>query len=299
MRIDVRRNLAAAAVAPLLLLTLVACGDDDSGGDASEPDTATTATTSAGPDGEQDPGEGTQEPGTEGSSTGESEAQGSESVDLPTGDVDVADFVSVVRAGMDAVTTADIMMEADFEGEGEGGTGEGVLDVAGERDALRFDLSDEQSGEAGTFVMIDGVVFLKEDAASDAKYVRLEPKGEQGVTFYSLFHPHQLTDLFLDHTDSVEHLGSETVAEVQTEHYRMAVDPKALMTLFGGIFPGGGEEPESTSEQVWLDDQGRLVRMRVEIEDTEDAVVIETTLTGFGEAPTVEEPPASEVTDPH
>ncbi|WP_235735018.1 hypothetical protein [Nocardioides alcanivorans] len=282
---SVRRS-SAAAVAALLTITLAACSDDDATSDDS-PSASPSATASTGAtDPTGDSTGSVDEPG----EPGEGPDSG-----LPTGDdLDLAEFVTLVRAGMESVTTADVKVVVDFDDEG--GDGSGVLDVTGERDALQLNLSDKGSDETASFYFIDGVVFLKEDAESNDKFIRLEPELHDGLNFYALFHPHQLTDFFLREARGVEHLGAEQVGGTDVQHYRLSVDPQAFGKLFGGIMPSD-ELPESTIQHLWLDPQGRLAKSRVEMAEGDDEYVIETELTGFGDAPVVEEPPASEVDD--
>lgn len=304
----VRRSLATVAVAPLLALALVACGGDS--GD-SEADGASTPASQAGggvgggvgsgvgaleggPEFDAGPDSGPDTtPESDGPSTGETDDK--TPPDLPEGEaVDVDQFAEIVRAGMESVTTANVDVLVDIEGEG--GEGTGVLDVTGDRDALKLDLADRGSSERATIYMIDDVIFLKEDATSQDKFIKLTPEHHDGLSLYSLFHPHQLTDLFLDEARSVAHLGSEGAGGEAVEHYRMEVDPKAFDKVLRGLLPPG-DALTVVQQQIWLDANARLVKTEVELAEGDETFVIEMSLGDFGGPAPVEEPPASQVDD--
>lgn len=294
MQTSVRRSLAAVAVAPLLALTLVACGDDAGDGDSDDNPTQTVETATEDAEVEGGP-ETDATPQTDGPSTGESDDGTDPTPDLPSGQaVDLDQFAEIVRDGMERVTTASVDVLVDIDGEG--GDGTGVLDVTGNRDALELNLADQGSEERAAFYMIDGVVFLKEDATSDDKFIKLQPDLNEGLSLYSLFHPHQLTDIFLDEAKSVEHLGAEEADGESVEHYRMDVDPKAFDKILGGLLPPSAS-PTVIEQQIWLDADGRLVRSLVELAEGEEEFIIEMSLGDFGGPAPVEEPPASEVED--
>src|SRR5699024_2785876 len=96
--------------------------------------------------------------------------------------------------------------------------------------------------------------------------------------FYVLFHPHQLTESFLDAADTVEHIGSDRVGGVHAEHYRLSADVADLRDVLAGVAPAGGDS--STFEQeIWLASDGRLVRSRIAVSNGSDELTLDSTLT--------------------
>ena len=289
-----RRAVAATATVALLATAGVACGSDTGSGgrpDRSEEDSSSGSQV-------RDPRKGTPSEGPDESrpdDAGGSETKGGD-LALPTGDdIDIAGFATVVRAAMNSVTTARITLRADAGAEGEGGGGAGVLDVASDRDALQLELTDDQSGDRSVFLMIDGAVYLKEDADSSDKFMKMG-REHASMGFYVLFHPHQLTESFLDAADAVEHVGPDRAGGLHTEHYRLSADAADLGDVFAGVAPAGGDS--STFEQeIWLASDGRLVRSRITVSNGSDDFTLDSTLTDFGGPPSVEEPPASQVED--
>ncbi|WP_110205328.1 LppX_LprAFG lipoprotein [Nocardioides daejeonensis] len=284
MHSSVRRTLAAAAVAPLLVLTLVACGDKSKDDSASDP------AASSSPSGDQSTGH---DPGTE--TDGTETDGGVPEVDLPTGDIDPAAFAAVVEQGRSAVTTASVDLIADFDDDG--GTGSGTLDLSGDRDALDLLLKEEGIDDS-RFIFIDDVVYTKE--SDEPKYAKLTPEvtgtGDDGVSFFAFLHPYQLTGLVLDGATEVEHTGEEQVGGVVATRYRVTASNDALDKLFGGLLEES-EKPKSTVEDLWLDPQGRLVKLVLTVVDSKAENTLTMTLGDFGKAPEVVEPPAAQVTE--
>lgn len=290
MRPSVRRSLAAAAIVPLMACTAIACGgnsdDTDEGSDSSAGSTTATQEEA----GDADDTEEAPAPGDDHTAQGDDRG-----ADLRGDAIGVEEFAEVVRAGQETVTTAavDVRMDSD----GEGSAGDGILDLTGDRDALHLSLSDVASSGRAEIYMIDGTVFRNEDASSSDKFIQLDPELHEGLSVYALFHPYQLTDVFLDHLIAVEHRGGEEIEGTTVEHYLLTVDPDAMLAVLGPLAQGG-DAMKSMQQHIWLDADARMVQSRTEMAGNGDSMTIEWSLSDFGGPEAVEPPPASQVDDP-
>jgi hypothetical protein len=242
-------------------------------------------------------------------------------------DGDSGDAAEVVRASpaktIDSGTSR-VALEVNLE-TGTGGQaavrGDGVFDMRAKRGTFTLDLGALAGSLGGGNVesVLDGqtmYVKLPAPAASAGKpwfRVDLASAAQQaGVNLGSLGQlrqsdPTQALEYLRGATDDVRRVGEEQVRGVSTTHYRATVDlNKAAASLPPDARAANDELVKSLGtstlpSDVWIDDDGRVRRMRFSLDADGSgpgpATTVNLELFEFGVPVTVEVPPADQVTD--
>jgi len=101
----------------------------------------------------------------------------------------------------------------------------------------------------------------------------------------------------------VERIGDDTVRDAHAVHYRASIDYASLAGKLGGSSAAAKQRLIGLGTQpadVWLDDQGRVVKLHVTIDagsagsSPAGNVEVTTEMSGFGEPVDVQAPPADE-----
>lgn len=211
-------------------------------------------------------------------------------------------------------------------GEGFSSTAEGVVDFQAQRGRLTLELPSEVGlGGDITFVYDGTVLYLRSPEPTpgvDTEWISFDfgQLGEElsgtDIAQYARAgsnDPANALALLKGTADSVEEVGTEEVRGEETTHYRTTVDLRRAAEQAGAVrdrarFDAFLEQfpSETIPVEVWLDDEGRTRRMRMDqaIPETAgmsmppDAAVVTTIeLYDFGVDETVEVPPADDVTD--
>lgn len=227
--------------------------------------------------------------------------------------------------------TARMSIESTVEGvpgsDGITTVAEGVIDFEAQQGTFTFDLPAEAGVGAGEieFVFDGTVIYVRSPEPTpgiDTEWISLDfaQLAEQvsGTDIEQFSQagsndPSNALALLKGTADDVEEVGTEEVRGEQTTRYRATVDLRKASEEAGAVrdrrqfeafldqFPS-----ETVPVEVWLDDEGRTRRMRIEqpLPDTPGAsipegagVVVTMELYDFGVEEAIEVPPAGEVTD--
>ncbi len=227
--------------------------------------------------------------------------------------------------------TARMSLESTIRGipdaEGFTSTAEGVVDFEAQRGALTLELpSGTGLGGGGLRFVYDGtLLYLRSPEPTpgvDTEWVSLDiAQLGQEVTGTDLRQfaqagsndPSNALALLKGTADSVEEVGTEDVRGEKTTHYRATVDLRRATEQAGAVrdrrqfeafldqFPS-----ETIAVDVWLDDEGRTRRLRMDqpLPETPGlaappgaGVIVTIELYDFGVDERIEIPPPDEVTD--
>lgn len=250
--VRLRRTLAAATL-PLVLLGLSACS-------------------------------GEEEPAPAAESQSEEVAQSEPTIEAGE-QVDTAEFVERLEAGVDATTTARMSLEATG-GELEISV-EGDVDYSTEPPALAATIT--VPGVDGLAVRIlEGVAYAQLPGVTQGKFVRYDlddPQNPLQGDFADLLDPKASFETFEAGLDTVTFVGTEDLDDTATEHYRLSVETSRL-------------EPESAASlpavleyDVWVDAEDRVRQFVIDISGTE----LTTTVSDYGEPVDIQAPPRSQI----
>jgi hypothetical protein len=271
------RRTAAATIAVLALGGLAACND---GGDSTATDPAAADTSSP--------------------AAGDTSAPSLSAGD----DVDPADFVKAVTDGVENSTTAHLTMTIDT---GAAGTmkAEGDLDytTTPPNMAMTMTLPVAGSGEMDVR-LVDGVMYLSMGQITQGKFWKIDPSDPKGPMaslgldkLMDQMDPAHTLAALQDGISKVTYVG----AEDGLDHYQLTVDMKKAMDAMGSSLPPGAASqlPDSLAYDVWLDDQGRFAKMRMDDLPTGGATPgsMEMSTSGWGEDVDIAAPPADQVTE--
>lgn len=265
--LTLRRSLAALAL-PLLLGGLAACGSDDEGAD----------------------------PASSSSSSSESE----ESTETEAGsEVDQAEFVDTMKAGIKASTTAQMTMQMDMGGQGINADGEVDYTTTPPQMAMTME-SPAAAGESIEMRMVDGVMYMNMGQMTNDKFVSFDlsdpanlPPGMDQLT--GTMDPLAAFDSFEDGVQSVVFVGDEDVDGEQLGHYEVKLDTSKVEQF--KELPTQAELPKTVSYDLWLDDENRTRKMTMEMAMAGAPVEMEVEFTNWDEPVDIAAPPASEIVE--
>ena len=263
--LTLRRSLAALAL-PLLLGGLAACGSDDEGAD----------------------------PASSSSSSSESE----ESTEAGA-EVDQAEFVDTMKAGIKASTTAQMTMQMDMGGQGINAEGEVDYTTTPPQMAMTME-SPAAAGESIEMRMVDGVMYMNMGQMTNDKFVSFDlsdpanlPPGMDQLT--GTMDPLAAFDSFEDGVQSVVFVGDDDVDGEQLGHYEVKLDTSKVEQF--KELPTQAELPKTVSYDLWLDDENRTRKMTMEMAMAGAPVEMEVEFTNWDEPVDIAAPPASEIVE--
>lgn len=276
-----RRLLAAVAVTPLLPAGLVACGSDAD--DASSSNGQSTSETST-----ETPAE-------------------SSSDDLEEGEqVEPADFIATVAAGLEESTTARVTLTSGFGGTEL--TGDGEIDYTTTPPSVEMVMQNPMMGEGGTTEVrsVDGIMYLSLGQLTGGKFWRIDPSDPDGpLAGLGLDRMVQQTDpvgalqAMEPGIEQVVHAGEEEVDGRDLDHYELTMDVATAFEAIGVDLPPAAmkELPESLTYDVWLDEEDRFGKMSMEMPVQGQSMTTEMTADDWGTDVSIEAPPADQVTE--
>jgi hypothetical protein len=271
--LTVRRTLAASAIAPLLATGLVACGDDS---------------------------------GSDGGTASDGTSQAALAADLSEGDtVDPAEFVKTVEDGVKSSTTAHMTMDLSTGSTGKI-TAQGDLDYTTTPPSMAMTMTLPMGGaaDAGTMDvrMVDGVMYLSMGQFTQGKFWKIDPSDPHGPLASMGMHkmmdqmdPAKSLELMQDGITKVTYAGDED----GLDHYELTIDMKKMLASMGGDLPQAAQAqvPDSVTYDLWLDDQNRFTKMRMEdLPIAGSDTSMEMTVSDWGKDVSIEAPPADQVT---
>lgn len=232
---------------------------------------------------------------------------------------------SIEMTGLDATEAgvSEIVILFSTAFDNETGNSSFLMDMSSMADAIDIDETDPFAGMAAGFLgemefrQIGDRVFMKFPlftAMFGAETEWVSMPAEESEDFTTGFEsvpsdPNEVLDAYREADATVEDLGTETVNGVQATHYKITFDleemeltPQERAELeASGIFAEG-----VVPMDLWISEQGYMVRMRLEIDGTgldvapEEAfekMIMTYDMVDINQPVTIEEPPASEVTD--
>ena len=245
------------------------------------------------------------------------------------------DPAALVAAAPDATTeagTARMSLESTVRGIAGAGsftsTGEGLIDFAAQRGAFTLELPDAIGAEMGgdiKFAYEGTTMYLRSPEAvpgADTEWVSFDLgvlSEQMAGTDIEQFNqagnndPSNTLALLKGSSDDVVEVGTEEVRGEQTTHYRATVDLRKATEQAGAVrdrrqFEAFLEQfpSETVPVEVWIDDEGRARRMRLDqpvpetpgMPASPDASVVTTIeLFDFGVEEPIEIPAPDQVTD--
>jgi len=264
-----RARLTGALAALALASALTACGGDDSS-PAEAQDPATTATSSTATAGSS-PSEATDEP-----SPIDDGAQ-----------VDVAEFVDRLQAGIDKTKYAHI----DFTMGGAGGEMKGAGDVDYTRKPPNMQMTMEIGPEKVGMLLVDGFMYIQSSQAGNKyiKYDLSDPNNPLGSGLADQLDPAGSIKTFTKALSSVTSSGSEDVDGRSLDKYVLTVDTTQLAGQTDTT-----TLPAEMQITVWLDDEDRMAKTSMGM----GAVLYDASLSDFDTTVDLKAPPKDQVVTP-
>lgn len=263
-----RTRLFAALAAPLLVVALAGCGSDKSGSD-DKADGSSAA--DAAPDG------------------------------LKAGDeIDPADFLATMKAGVDTSTTATVKMTMTAAGMDI--TADGQLDYTTTPPEMSMQMTMPMLGEDPIDIrIVDGKAYMNMGALSGNKFVMSsldDPAGPLGdmSEFTDSFDPVQSMENFSDGFSKVVYVGQDSLDGDDVAHYELSIDTTKLGDALGSLGASSGTEamPKELTYDAWLDGDNRIRKVDMQLGDL-GSLTME--VSGWGEDVTIEAPPSDQITD--
>ena len=264
MRTLTLRKAALVAAVPLALSSLAACGTSSSQATANDPQAAPTSSPTA-----------------------------KSSTPPVAKTVDSAQFLAMVKAAAEKITTARFSMEMDLSGQSV--PVKGVIDLTGDSLAMQMSLDVTGMGTPTEMRLVDRTMYVGVPGTTGKFYkVDLDdpkgPLGALGDDAFSNLDPGSLTSqmsarLFKKVTDR----GTSTVRGQELHHYSVLMDLSKAPQLKG--LPAGAT-PQVATYDVWLDSEGRMARF---VMLAKKSMRVTANYSDFGTAAHVVAPPAAEV----
>lgn len=258
------RSLAAAATT-VLLLGLTACGGDEepTGGDSG------------------------------GEATVEQPEAGSE--------VEPADFVEDLQAGLEESTTAEMSMVMSGAGGSTSLEAEGQVDYTTDPVTMALTMSNEMMGDQPLELrLVDGVMFMNMGPMTNNKFVSYDlsdseslPPGLDGLQ--QQMDPLSAVEQMEDALTSVTYAGEEDLDGEDLHRYDLTLDPAKLDSMEG---MAGAGAPEEMAYELYVDDAFRIRQMTISVDAGGEAAEVEVQLFDWGTEVDIEAPDADDVVDP-
>lgn len=266
--LTLRRSIAALSL-PLLLGGLAACGSDD---DASPAASSSSAT----------------------------ESQDSSDTESG-GEVDTADFVDDLQAGLEASTTAKMSMHMDMSGQEIHGDGD--IDYTTDPPQMAMSMESPAMGEQAIDIrLVDNVMYMNMGQMSNGKFIKFDlsdpqslPPGMDQVT--EMMDPLAATESLGKGLTSVTFVGDEDVDGETLSHYEVGVDPSKMEQFQQMPGQAQAQQPEDIDYDLWLDDQNRMRKLDMNMEVGTGKVAMTMELFDWDEPVDISAPPAGDVVD--
>lgn len=170
----------------------------------------------------------------------------------------------------------------------------GVIDYTQDPFAMQMTMEVPGAG-AVDMIVLDGGIYMNMGDASGGSYIYMsaDDPSLEGAFDTATMDPIAQLESFTEAVESVEEVGTEDLNGVETTQYAVTVDGASLAESAG---QAADAMPETITYDIWLDAEGRTHQMTFVLEDPTE---ISTTMTfsDFGEAASIEEPPADQVVD--
>jgi hypothetical protein len=242
MRILTIRRAAVGVVLPVALGSLAACGSNtNSSSTAADPATASSSTSSS-----ADP------------------SQASDDTKGQT--VPSAQFLAMVKAGAQKLTTAKFTMSMDASGQQI--TADGALDMTGDAPAMRLSMDLSGMGTPTDMILLDGTMYIALPS-SNGSYMKMDltdpngPLGSMGDTLGGIDPKSLMDQLSPDVFKKVVYRGTQSVRGEDLKRYSVTLDTTAVPMLKGMPSSSTASLPKVMTYDLWLDDQGRMAQFKM------------------------------------
>ena len=256
MRTLTLRKAAIVAALPLALSSLAACGSSSSQATATDPQAGPASTVAK--------------------------------------TVGKAQFLALVKAAGEKITTARVSMTMDMSGQTM--PVKGVIDMTGDSPAMQMTIQVAGMGAPTEMRLVDKAIYVQMPGGG-GKFYKIDltdpngPMGSLGGDALDNLDPGSLTSTMSSKTlKKVTDRGVSTVDGQQLHHYAVLMDLSALAHLPN--LPSTVAMPKTATYDVWLDDHGRFARFQMLMKNT---MKLSATYSDYGTAAHVVAPPASAV----
>ena len=257
----------AAAASTALLLALTACGG---GGDDASDEPSISESSDAAAD---QPAEGEE--------------------------VEPADFVEDMKAGLENSTTAQMAMTMDIGGTAINADGD--VDYTSTPPGMAITMTNQMMGDQAIEMrLVDGVLYMNMGSMSNNKFVAYDlndtknlPPAVSGMA--DQMDPLAAFEDFGPALKSVTFVGEEDVDGEELAHYDLVVDTTKMESMQD--LPAGSGMPEEIGYDLYFDDEFRIRQMNMAM-DAAQSVNVEVKLSEWDGPVEIEAPPADDVVDP-
>jgi hypothetical protein len=270
-----RTKRLAAALAAVALLFTAACGDGES-----DAETAASASATESADGGGSADAGETEPSEEPSDEPGADAGGS--------DVDPAAFgKKLVEAQIAAGT---VHMEGTLGGAV---TMSGVMDFAAGSPAMDMKMSGGQLGGDARMILVDQTMYMQVPGTGMGdKFLKIDTSDPDSPLAKSMQSMDPSTSFrAFEAVTSLERVGQEKIAGVDTTHYKVTIDTARSLKAQGVDPRQAGALPDEVRYDVWVGEDN-LARKMV---TSREMGGLEVMLTEWGEPVQIEAPPPGQV----
>lgn len=280
-------RLSAAAVLLPLALTLTACGGDEEAASDAAPSATATGTPEGSPSASEavDTGDTGEESGTP--ITGEESGT----------PITAEDVIGLYTQAFDGATSAKLSMTGGMTGQTFSAVGEGDYTAGAPQLALTMDLG---SAGLGTVEMrlVEKKIYMK-FTGTDGKWVVFpldDPTGPMAPlgNIMDQFDPRSGLASLKKAFIKGSYLGEDDVEGRSTEKYTFTVDTLASVGDLPGMTPQVIKQlPTTTTQTVWIDEDGRLAKVVSGFEGQQVTVLY----SDWGTDVEVSAPPKSQISD--
>ena len=191
-------------------------------------------------------------------------------------------------------------MEGAVSAAGQNITMSGDMQMA--RKDVAFDLSMRGAalGGGGRIIVLDDIIYLKLSAiARTDKFIKVDvsdpsdPMAQMFSQMMGQLDPSKTFDVF-DQVTRLQQRGTQEIDGVETTHYVVTVDTKAVLQAQGmGTQMTPGQMPKTIQYDVWVDADNLVRKLSMDLQGN----TVDMTLSRWGEPVEISAPPPSQVTD--
>lgn len=217
--------------------------------------------------------------------------------DVKPGDKLSSDQVSdIIKTATTSMKTAHVTMDMSGQAAGQSVAMKAQGDMQFSPIASHLTMS--VMGQNIEAIMVDGSMYMKSPLLGGgdkwAKADLSKALGSAGVSSDAMTNPLALLDKVSGAVSSATYKGDEQVDGASAKHYVIVVDGAKLAQSMGLKGTEASAVPQSTNEDLWVDDKGRAVQTKVSMGSTG---TVTTHLSDFDKDVSISAPPASQVTE--
>ncbi|MFN2559776.1 MAG: hypothetical protein ABR571_00550 [Jatrophihabitans sp.] len=238
-------------------------------------------------------------------STGSSGAAGSSAAAPGGKPTDAAGLGGLMQSAIAGITSAHISLDIDAAGQKVSGAGDEKLSGG---KLVAMDITEQLPGGAGSLqlIIVGGKTYAKLPASlnkSGKPYVLVTPDSSNPTvralagSLDSALSSASIGSVgaFITAAQTVKLVGSATVSGVKATHYSVVVDIAKLPADLPGKDALASSGLKTLPLDLYIDDQGRPVRVNEDFKVQGQEVASNVTVTNYNKPVTVTAPPASEV----